>query len=104
MSMHSVELALRDLLAVEVARVRTVSETLTESLVVSSASLGAVLGDSLDSVWTQPEVQGLPHHGAQGRVLANAALREGTAMAAKGHSAPQHHIHHQPSPNPWPGR
>lgn len=82
MSMHSVELALRDLLAVEVARVRTVSESLTEDLVTRSASLGAVLGDSLDSVWTQPEVQGLPHHGAQGRVLANAALRAGTALAA----------------------
>ena len=78
MSAQSIELALCDLLAVETARMRAVSESLTAELVARTASLGAVLGDSLDSVWTMPEVQGLPHHGAQGRVLANAALRAGS--------------------------
>ena len=82
MSAQSIELALCDLLAVETARMRAVSESLTAELVARTASLGAVLGDSLDSVWTMPEVQGLPHHGAQGRVLANAALRAGSAMVA----------------------
>jgi len=77
-----IDVALRDLLAVEVARVRETTDATTVDLVGRTASLGTVLGDSLDSVWTQPHVQGLPHHGAQGRVLANGLVRAARSVVA----------------------
>ena len=79
---HPIDRAVQDLLAVELERVRGVMAAHTTELVGRTDALGTVLGDSLDSVWTRPEVQRLPHHGAQGRALALAVMRAGGSLVA----------------------